>query len=145
MLRCELLLRLGRIRNRRQRLLSAILGRPKVLLLHLDLHVHLRAGLSSQAGLRRLSVFCPFGKRSPLRCFRSGTGKNNGKIWWISIDVFQLLGVVFAHMLAKAVRRIKTEIEMENQANRQRFYAELVAEKENKDKLSSTLYTASDA
>lgn len=48
-------------------------------------------------------------------------------------------------MLAKAVRRIKTEMEMENQASRQRFYAELVAEKENKDKLSSTLYTASDA
>lgn len=63
----------------------------------------------------------------------------------ISTDVLQLLGVVFAHMLAKAVRRIKTEIEMENQASRHRFYAELVAEKENKDKLSSTLYSSSDA
>lgn len=57
----------------------------------------------------------------------------------------QLLGVIFAHMLAKAVRRIKTEMELESQASRQRFYAELVADKEKTQKLAGTVYTASDA
>lgn len=53
----------------------------------------------------------------------------------------QLLGVIFAHMLTNAIRRLKTENERERQEANQRFYAQLALEKE-VEKPSHKLYTS---
>jgi len=42
----------------------------------------------------------------------------------ICVAIVQLLGVIFAGMLAKSIRRLKTEAELQRQEN-QRFYAQL--------------------
>lgn len=55
----------------------------------------------------------------------------------LCLAVVQLLGVVFALMLAKSIRRLKTEAEMQRQEN-QRFYAQLA--KGNNDKPTPVLY-----
>lgn len=147
MLRRQLLPGLGRIGDRGQ-LHQRHLGGPLELLLRPHLQLHLRPGLPAQAVVRGVPVRRPPRQRGPLRGVRSGSKTSEGfacKTEGKRDDDFQLLGVVFAHMLAKAVRRIKTEMEMESQASRQRFYAELVADKENKERLSSTMYKPTDA
>lgn len=43
----------------------------------------------------------------------------------ICVAIVQVLGVIFASMLAKSIRRLKTESERERQEERQRMYAQL--------------------
>lgn len=59
----------------------------------------------------------------------------------ICVAIVQLLGVIFAFMLAKSIRRLKTAAEMQRQEN-QRFYAQLANGNGNGEKPSPVLYTA---
>jgi len=52
----------------------------------------------------------------------------------------QLLGVIFAYMLAKTIRRVKTDAEIRQQENRQRIYEQLARGQEEKV-VTPVLYT----
>lgn len=58
----------------------------------------------------------------------------------ICVAIVQFLGIVFANMLAKSIRRIKTEEEVKRQENRQRLYAQLAMAGKD-DKPTPVLYT----
>lgn len=59
----------------------------------------------------------------------------------ICVAIVQLLGVIFAFMLAKSIRRLKTAAEVQRQEN-QRFYAQLASGNGNSEKPSPVLYTS---
>ncbi|KAI4461059.1 tetraspanin [Holotrichia oblita] len=61
----------------------------------------------------------------------------------ICVAVVQALGVVFAFMLAKSIRRIKSEQERKRQQNRARIYEQLA--RGNDEKPTPVIYTASKA
>ncbi|XP_022910362.1 CD63 antigen-like [Onthophagus taurus] len=58
----------------------------------------------------------------------------------ICVAIVQALGVIFASMLAKSIRRIKTEEEYKKQQNRMRLYAQLA--KGTDEKPTPVIYTA---
>lgn len=58
-----------------------------------------------------------------LLCFTFTNFATNSVLMRISE---QLLGVIFANMLAKSIRQLKTEQEMRRQETRQRLYAEVL-------------------
>lgn len=57
----------------------------------------------------------------------------------ISLDWFQFLGIVFSHMLAKAIRRIKTQGLVEQLQSRQQLYEQLARGQD--EKVTPVLYT----
>lgn len=61
----------------------------------------------------------------------------------LAVAFIQILGIVFAHMLAKAVRRIKTQNIVERENNRQKLYEQLA--RGNDDKPTPVLYTTTSA
>jgi len=58
----------------------------------------------------------------------------------LAVAFIQVLGIIFAHMLAKAVRRLKTQEMVERDQNRQRIYEQLARGAD--DKPTQVLYTS---
>ena len=58
-------------------------------------------------------------------------------------DYLQTLGIIFARMLAKSIRHTKTEREVKRQESRQRLYAQMAREKDQKP--TPVMYSTSKA
>ncbi|CAH1118937.1 unnamed protein product [Phaedon cochleariae] len=59
----------------------------------------------------------------------------------ICIAFIQVLGIIFANLLAKSVRRLKTQIEVARSERRQHIYEQLANAGNAKEKVSPVLYT----
>nr|ACP18832.1 tetraspanin 1 [Chrysomela tremula] len=59
----------------------------------------------------------------------------------LCIAFIQILGIIFANLLAKSVRKLKTQIEVERSERRQHIYEQLANAANSKQKVSPVLYT----
>ncbi|KAG5885181.1 hypothetical protein JTB14_000944 [Gonioctena quinquepunctata] len=57
------------------------------------------------------------------------------------IAFIQVLGVIFAHLLARSIRRLKTQIQVEKMENRQHVYEQITRGSVNNEKVSPVLYS----
>ncbi|KAJ8935318.1 hypothetical protein NQ314_012885 [Rhamnusium bicolor] len=58
----------------------------------------------------------------------------------LCVSFIQLLGIIFSHLLARSIRRLKTQITVEQMERRQHIYEQL-AKAGNNEKVSPVLYT----
>lgn len=62
----------------------------------------------------------------------------------VCVSFIQILGIIFAHMLAKSIRKLKTQMLVEKEERRRKFYEQMVKNELEKAK-SPTLYTPKDS